>query len=478
MLNEEIVYLNLRNIAKIIKRRLYIILIITCITVILGGIYNHYKVKYVYAATSSLVVGVVSNGKASGIDYNSILVTQNLIKTYSALASTKNLAQKTINKMGLDMPPEALQGRIVAQPRPNTQILDLSVTASNSELAYSLIQVITDQFIDECKNINPSVNLQYADLPRKISSPIGPSKKTNLIVAFALGIVLALAYITILEYLDMSVKTEEDIKRYLDIPVLESIPKVKGIRKNSNMIQLMKYNIRLTEAINMLRIKVQVLLRNSSAKTISITGAMHAEGRTTTAAVLATSMAEAGNKVVLVDCDFRQPSVHRTFLMSNLEGVSDILNANVNIDSVIRKSSVRNLDIITAGTNLSNPHELISSNNMTELIYRLKRTYDYVIFDTPPVMLFTDALVVSQNTDVTLMVMAWGKTDRRQALKLKQLLENVNGKILGVTLNQDRNMSTINYDKYYKQYIRKSRSISGDKPNENTVNIKKTVNNA
>ncbi|EDU36146.1 capsular exopolysaccharide family [Clostridium sporogenes ATCC 15579] len=147
-------------------------------------------------------------------------------------------------------------------------------------------------------------------------------------------------------------------------------------------------------------------------------------------------MAQNGAKTILVDCDLRKPNVHKLFKLSNIRGLSNLLIEDNSIDGVIQQSSVENLHILTSGVKPPNPSELLSSRKMNNFIETSKKHYDYIILDTPPVGVVTDAQLVSQYSDGGILVTASGQVERELAIRAKQLLEKVNAKIIGVVLNK------------------------------------------
>lgn len=208
----------------------------------------------------------------------------------------------------------------------------------------------------------------------------------------------------------------------------------------------------ISEAFKTLRTNIQFSSLDKKVKTIMITSSCPGEGKTTTSCNLAIATAQAGNKTLLLDCDLRNPKLHRVFSLPNTFGLTDALIGAEGLKNIYQESDVENLYILPSGTKPPNPSELLSSDKMKNYLETLKEVFDYIIIDTPPIVLVTDAQVVSRYVDGTLLVIAAGEVDRNTVLKAKELLEKVNSKILGVVLNKYDVKRRDFYGNYYGYY--------------------------
>lgn len=218
--------------------------------------------------------------------------------------------------------------------------------------------------------------------------------------------------------------------------------------KNSNIITVSNPNDPISEAYRTLRTNIQYSSFDKLVQTIMITSSGPSEGKSTTSSNLAVVMAENGHKTILVDCDQRKPKLHRLFMSSNDMGLSDVLAGVVNVNEVIKKTQITNLELLTAGTKPPNPSELLASSKMQNFIKELKSSYEYIILDTPPVIAVTDSQILSRYADGSILVIASAQAERTAALKAKELLKNVNANILGVVLNKVE----VNEKSYYGYY--------------------------
>jgi tyrosine-protein kinase Etk/Wzc len=170
-------------------------------------------------------------------------------------------------------------------------------------------------------------------------------------------------------------------------------------------------------------------------KSILITSSGPKEGKSTTAANLAIALAQAGNKVVLIDGDLRRPVVHSIFGMDKEDGLTNHFMGTLSYKKLARKTIIDNLSIITSGVLPPNPSELLASEKMQELLSQLQDDYDIILVDSPPIIAVTDAAILSTKVDGTILVVSSGQTNRDAIQRARDLLENVDARILGVLLN-------------------------------------------
>jgi capsular exopolysaccharide synthesis family protein len=244
---------------------------------------------------------------------------------------------------------------------------------------------------------------------------------------------------------------------------------------------LKKPKSQTAEAYRTLRTNIQFSSLDNKVKTIVITSSGPAEGKTTTACNLAITMAQAGSKIILLDCDTRIPKIHKVFEVSNQAGLSNLLIDEIDTKKAIHKTEVENLFVLTSGTKPPNPADLLGADKMRRLIEVLKETYDYIIIDTPPIVAVTDAQVLSKYADGCLLVIASAEVDKDAAIKAKELLETVNAKILGVVLNKldtkRKGYYGYNYHSYYGKEVSKhlkkeKKSIFGKQKVKSAENTK------
>lgn len=211
----------------------------------------------------------------------------------------------------------------------------------------------------------------------------------------------------------------------------------------------------IAEAYRTLRTNIQFSSYGKKVRVILVTSSIPSEGKTTTASNLAVTMAQAGSRTILIDCDMRNPKVHKVFGLSNEKGLSNTLIDETESNDAILKTDVNNLYVLTSGTRIPNPSELLSADIMQKFINDLKQSYDYIIIDTPPILLVTDAQIAAKYSDGCILVVASAETDKNAALKSKELLKKVDARILGVVLNKLDTRGKQSYGYHYQYYYGK-----------------------
>ena len=223
--------------------------------------------------------------------------------------------------------------------------------------------------------------------------------------------------------------------------------------ENVNTESISKENINKeimisNEAYKTLRTNIQFYKSKTELKTLVITSSSPNEGKSTTIFNLANTFAESGRKVLIIDCDLRKPTLHKLYNIHNDKGLTNILTSQIDISKAINKSSFIGVDFITGGTIPSNPSELLNSKSMEFYLNKFREDYDYIILDTPPICIVTDAQILAGKCDGTLLVVASGQADKKKILFAKSLLDKVGANILGCILTKVK-VQKAGYDHYY-----------------------------
>lgn len=194
----------------------------------------------------------------------------------------------------------------------------------------------------------------------------------------------------------------------------------------------------ISEQYRTIRTNIEFSAVDKQIRTIVVTSPSPSEGKSMTSANLAVVFSQQGKRVLLIDSDLRKPTVHYTFNETNTFGLTNVLSSQIELKKAIKSTNEANLDILTSGPIPPNPAELLSSNGMKNILKETQTEYDLVIFDTPPVLAVTDAQVLANQCDGTILVISSGKTETDPAVKAKELLETAQAKVLGVVLNNKK----------------------------------------
>lgn len=218
--------LDLKDFFYIIIKRRKMICLITAAAVVLSALLSFFVIKPTYQADSSIIVGRPQQDKNEKLDNNDVTMYQNLMKTYIEIVKSKPVLDATISKADLNLTEDQLSKMVNATTQQGTQIMDISITDKNAEETYKIADALTDSFIEKSKDIFPTSGVQLsvmnkADVPK---SPIKPKKALNIAIAFVLGLFVSIGLAFVLEYMDNTIKSENDVNKYLELPVIGIIP--------------------------------------------------------------------------------------------------------------------------------------------------------------------------------------------------------------------------------------------------------------
>ena len=292
---------------------------------------------------------------------------------------------------------------------------------------------------------------------------VGPQRTRNIMVAFLLSLAAGIGLAFLIDYLDDSVKTSEDVSRHLGLPTLALIPHHNATERKrltggsspetalaspTALITLEERNSPMAEAYRHLRTSLLFSSAGKPPQTILISSSQPSEGKTTTAINTAVTLAQSNAEVVLIDCDLRRPRLHSYFSLDNTNGLTNYLSGERNTENFIKPcAGLPKLKVITSGPIPPNPAELLSSNEMKNLLTFLRGRYKHVIIDSPPAISFTDAAILSTQVDGVVLVAMAGRSSLHLMRRFKQRLANIGARIYGVVLNGIKSGSTEYY--YY-----------------------------
>lgn len=276
-------------------------------------------------------------------------------------------------------------------------------------------------------------------------SPVSPNVTLNLVLGAVVGLIFGVGIAFFLEYLDTSVKSLEDVERYLQVPVLAVIPKDVGILyKQSGMSPD-------AEAYRILRTNIEFNRKNPEDNAITVVSGGAGEGKSTTLLNLAYICAQGGYTTLMIDADLRRPRLHTFFDINNSVGLTNYLTTELMLEDVILQTPVDNLYFMPSGILPADAAGILNSRRMSELIQDVKQRFDLVLVDSPPILGVSDASVLASEVDLTMIVVQHRKLPRNMLLRVKQAVENVGGNVIGVVLNNVDVRSDSQYQ-YYTSY--------------------------
>jgi len=272
--------------------------------------------------------------------------------------------------------------------------------------------------------------------------PAKPKVGQNMLIAVAVGIALGVGLAFLIEYLDTSVKTMQDVEGALGVPVLAVIPRDVAVLKDAPTDSLD------AEGYRIMRTNIEFNRKSPDAKTITMVSGGAGEGKSTTLNNLAFTFASGGYRTLIVDADLRRPSQHRFFGVSNEKGLTDYLTTDIPLDDLVMKTTVENLFFMPSGRLPIDAVGILNSQRMIDLINEVKKSFDIVFFDSPPILGVSDASVVASDVDMTIVVVQHRRFPRAMLQRVKKGLTNVGANIIGCVLNN----TDTRHDEYYEYY--------------------------
>lgn len=290
---------------------------------------------------------------------------------------------------------------------------------------------------------------------------VSPNIFLNVVLAAFMGFSLALGAVIVLEYLDDTIKSSEDLITNAGITALGSVVTIKGKGYKRKMMETLAPFSPIGEAYRLIRTNIQFMAVDKPAQLIAVTSANPGEGKSTTIANLGAVMAQANLRTIIVDADLRQPTQHTIFRVPNMTGLTDLLlSPKVTIEDQLINTGYDNLKLITSGALPPNSSELLNSQRMRALTELLRGYADVILFDTSPLLMVTDALVLSSHVDGTILVVKAGRTRRAALQETIDRLEKVNAHLLGGVMNQISPSSESYYYASHYSYGRTQKSTN------------------
>lgn len=335
-----------------------------------------------------------------------------------------------------------------------------------------------------------SSHVSVIDPPPLPTSPYKPKKLQNLALAILFGLVLGIALALIVDTLDDSIKSTEDLEKHCNLPVVGTLPSLNSYRKltygrGSQGLWTWRYYLPwfkkndevipevgdldlvvykhptdpITEALRHMETSIMLSVSGRPPATIMVTSPNPAEGKTMVVANLAQSLAMRGRPTVIIDCDLRKPRVHKIFDLDALPGLTNFLTGNAAKEDILRKTEIPNLMVIPAGPQSPTPSNLLNSEVYKDLLMQLRKEFTHIIIDTPPILGFSDARIVSVLVDGALLVTRYNATHKSAVRLAIQLLSQINAPLMGGVLNDVESSSRkyagyhyYNYKEYSKYY--------------------------
>lgn len=446
-MNREI---ELRELLGILFDGKYIIILITLISALTGGVMSYYFITPVYQSRADLLISQTSTENAlSNLSLGEIESNLKLIESYQFIVKSRRVMEKTAESLGVEYKPKELLEKIKVETNGNSQILSVIVEDSDAGKAAEIANTVSKVFQSEIKSILKLENIHLLSLATAEESPepIRPRPLLNSMIALVVGLVLSIGIVFLKKYSRTNIGSKQDVTDHLSLPTLGEVPLFNGrsILKNSlqyseryyKMVTHIEKNVSIAEFYRSIRTNIQFQNNAKGFQTILFTSSNPGEGKSITTGNLAILMSMDHKKTVFVDVDLRKPNGHQMFGFPNRQGVTSYLAGNEGVETIIRKTNVPNLSFIPAGAIPPNPSELLSSEKMQQLLLELGSRFDYIFLDCPP-MIVSDAAILAMKADGCIFVINAQKNSRQEVKQRIENLQQVNSNLLGVILNKTK----------------------------------------
>jgi succinoglycan biosynthesis transport protein ExoP len=429
----------LRDFLRIVRKRWVAIVALMLLGVVSGAGASILSTP-MYQASTLVYVQVQSSGSVGELVQGSTFI-QNQVKSFAEVVRTPRVLDVAVKSLSLDDSAAELAESIVASAPLDTVNIEITVARDSASEAANIANTVTDSFRDVVGEITSSGSdsglsqvsvsvLRDADIP---STPISPDTTSNLIVGLLIGLGLGLGFAFLREMLDTRIRSERDVEAITEAPIIGGIGFDPTATSKPLLVHDDPHSPR-SEAFRTLRTNLQFLEIESNARSFVVTSSIPSEGKSTTAANLAITLADAGAQVVLIDADLRRPKLASYMGLEGSVGLTDVLISRAKLEDALQPWGRGNLVILPAGAVPPNPSELLGSRVMATLIAELESEFDVVIVDLPPLLPVTDAALVSKMTTGALVVVAAGRTQKGELAGAVATLENVGATIAGVIM--------------------------------------------
>lgn len=454
--NEQEYEIDLLQLLNAIKDKLIYVIVISLLTALIGWMYAAFLAAPKYEASVNMIVNTREN--TTGVMTNDdITSAQKMVNTYAIIIKSNTVLNQVIQKLNLDMSYNELYHMIEVSSIDGTQVMEIAVQGEQKGEIEQIVRTIAEIAPEIVVDAVEAGSCKVVSQVMVSDKPVSPNEKMITVLAAVAGMFVCLAVIILEELLNDYIIDDSDVENKIHIPTLGTIPvleemetskekfrlfrkkrkKIQGMKKPSQAILTKDAPFSYVEAHKMLRTNLEFLSSLSEMKSIVVTSALPEESKSTTAINLAITLAERGDSVVLVECDLRKPVLNKYMGVKHTgKGLTTYLINSAPLEDCITYVKEYDLSLVNAGSIPPNPSELLHHDRMRQLIGELKQRYDYVIIDTPPITVVTDAIILGNVTDGMLLVIRSKYAQSKTIRLAKQKLDTVGIKLLGAVITQ------------------------------------------
>lgn len=452
--NEEVIDIDLLRLFRSLLRKSWLMVLwaVFGAWVMFAVMFFFVPPRYESAVTFYVCNTIPGEVPLSNLSAGDISASRILVDSYIAILDTRQTLQTVIDEAGLDMDYDRLRDMIHAQTVEETELFRVGVTGEDPLLVQEIAQTICEVLPIRIREVLEGASVKVVDPAQVPESPVFPQYDLCALIGFVAGFAVCAVVLALSELTDTTIREEADIRKFWDGAILATVPDMTSKEEPAR-----KIGFNACQAYKQLPVKLQYCFTDASeSRVIGITGALHAEGKSVTAINLANTLARFQYRVVLVDCDLRRPVIARRLPVSGKMGLSAYLSCQCELEDLIQPCRLKEKEpgfhVVAAGQLPPEPVELLSAKRMKLLMQELRRRYDYVLLDLPPVGEVSDALAVAEETDGMILVVRRGICTGKALVTAVTQLQSVNTRILGVIYNCGTEKSQYGIREYGKIY--------------------------
>lgn len=392
-----------------------------------------------YQATNRVFVQTQAGSNVADLNSGVNFASQQ-ITSYADVATTPLVLDPVIDELGLDVTAQQLAAQISTTVPPETLILEIIATDTDPAQAAAIANATSDSLQAQVSDLetngdDASVELTVISPAVEPSSPSSPSIPRNIAIGLVLAVLAAVTTAILRDLIDNRIRRAEDIERLYKRPVIAAIPNSRDANQLPLIAAQHPQSLQ-AEAYRGLRTNLQFMGLSGERRSVLFTSSLPGEGKSSSAINLAHVVAQAGNRVLLIDADLRRPSVAKYLGLESGAGLTTVLSGRADLEDVTQPLEMDGLEVLTSGQIPPNPSELLGSENMKDLLKKAHETYDFIVIDTAPLLAVTDAVVLSRHVGGTVVVAQSERVRRPQLEQSIQKLDAVESRLLGVVLNR------------------------------------------
>ncbi len=446
--------MSLHDYARALRKYWWIVVLTTMLAVGVGAIVT-LRTPNQYASTVTFFVRTPA--EQIGSAYQGDQFAQKRVNSYVQLAGSQRLADLIAEDTQLDLSADEISSKITAKGDLNTVLLTLTVTDTDPQRSLDIADSLSRQFVALVSQLEtppgattPTVSLEVTSVAALYLTPVAPRPMINLGIATLVGIAIGIALAVLREVLDTTVRSVEALRSIAGPATLAVIPYDATANSSPLIVDSHARSLR-AESMRHLRTNLQFVDVDNPVRVVVVTSSVPEEGKSSTAANLALTFAEAGRKVLLVEGDLRRPRVAHYLGLEGSVGLTNVLAGQVSVDEVLQAWGRGGLTVLPSGSIPPNPSELLDSQTMRDLLAAMRKVFDLIIIDTPPLLPVTDGAIAAAHADGAIIVVRHGKTTKNQIASALRVLEAVDARLLGSVLNMvpTKGADAYGYASYY-----------------------------